>query len=274
MSELVCFSLLGTWQGQPWDPDHSTLLQLLVSIQAMIFNDQPYYNEPGYELRKSPVAAQKYNRTIEALTVRHAMIPWLADRLVAPDKPTGTTHASPAELSNQKTLAPTQPTVTAPAHQPWANPQTAGYHGFIGGLGYSAGYTAPPYSPSMATPGNLASLGLYHGHPTSTTASQSQPNQPLFFAAPTHSATTTLTEEHHESVFGGAQHPAASGSEQAPRPSPGGDDPVFGVIVREHFRVKASSIVETVHKWERLSKGLAPTAKKLEELLDQHGFND
>jgi hypothetical protein len=75
-------------------------------------------------------------------------------------------------------------------------------------------------------------------------------------------------------VFGGAQHPAASGSEQASQPSPGGDDPVFGVIVREHFRVKASSIVETVHKWERLSKGLAPTAKKLEELLDQHGFND
>lgn len=33
---LVCFSLLGTWDGQPWEPDCSSLLQLLVSIQGMI----------------------------------------------------------------------------------------------------------------------------------------------------------------------------------------------------------------------------------------------
>jgi len=37
--------------------------------------------------------------------------------------------------------------------------------------------------------------------------------------------------------------------------------------------MKASLIVTTVHKWEKLSKELAPTAKKLEKLLDQHGFN-
>ncbi|KAA6355254.1 MAG: putative Ubiquitin-conjugating BIR-domain enzyme, partial [Streblomastix strix] len=48
----VCLSLLGTWsgaQGEKWHPQHSTLLQVLVSIQALILVDQPYFNEPGYE---------------------------------------------------------------------------------------------------------------------------------------------------------------------------------------------------------------------------------
>lgn len=35
-SATVCLSLLGTWDGQPWEPDRSTLLQLLVSIQCML----------------------------------------------------------------------------------------------------------------------------------------------------------------------------------------------------------------------------------------------
>lgn len=38
----VCLSLLGTWEGPGWDPDHSTLLQVLVSIQAFIFCERPY----------------------------------------------------------------------------------------------------------------------------------------------------------------------------------------------------------------------------------------
>jgi hypothetical protein len=29
----------------------STLLQVLVSIQALIFTDEPHYNEPGTEVR-------------------------------------------------------------------------------------------------------------------------------------------------------------------------------------------------------------------------------
>ena len=46
----VCLSLLGTWQGaqnETWDPKTSTLLQVLVSIQSLIFVPQPYFNEPG-----------------------------------------------------------------------------------------------------------------------------------------------------------------------------------------------------------------------------------
>ncbi|KAG7657317.1 Ubiquitin-conjugating enzyme E2 [Arabidopsis suecica] len=47
----VCLSLLGTWAGsarEKWLPNESTMLQLLVSIQALILNEKPYFNEPGY----------------------------------------------------------------------------------------------------------------------------------------------------------------------------------------------------------------------------------
>ena len=48
----VCLSLLGTWKGEAgetWNPNTSTLLQVLVSIQSLIFVENPYFNEPGYE---------------------------------------------------------------------------------------------------------------------------------------------------------------------------------------------------------------------------------
>ena len=45
----VCLSLLGTWSGPGWDPLGSTLLQVLVSIQSLIFVSNPYFNEPGFE---------------------------------------------------------------------------------------------------------------------------------------------------------------------------------------------------------------------------------
>lgn len=45
----VCLSLLGTWSGEPWDPAHSNLSQLLLSILAFIFTTEPLRNEPGLE---------------------------------------------------------------------------------------------------------------------------------------------------------------------------------------------------------------------------------
>lgn len=47
----VCLSLLGTWQGdqgESWNKETSTLLQVLISIQSLILVDMPYFNEPGY----------------------------------------------------------------------------------------------------------------------------------------------------------------------------------------------------------------------------------
>lgn len=43
----VCLSLLGTWTGESWKPGESTILQVLLSIQAMILCENPWYNEPG-----------------------------------------------------------------------------------------------------------------------------------------------------------------------------------------------------------------------------------
>ncbi|KAK4344077.1 hypothetical protein RND71_037171 [Anisodus tanguticus] len=47
----VCLSLLNTWGGrgtEKWIPGGSTMLQVLVSIQGLILNAKPYFNEPGY----------------------------------------------------------------------------------------------------------------------------------------------------------------------------------------------------------------------------------
>ena len=52
----VCLSLLGTWHGgdatEKWDPAHSNLQQVLLSIQGMILIPDPMFNEPGYEAIK------------------------------------------------------------------------------------------------------------------------------------------------------------------------------------------------------------------------------
>ncbi|ERN20510.1 hypothetical protein AMTR_s00068p00184270 [Amborella trichopoda] len=51
----VCLSLLNTWHGrgsEMWDSSRSTMLQVLLSIQAIVLNSNPYFNEPGYEIQK------------------------------------------------------------------------------------------------------------------------------------------------------------------------------------------------------------------------------
>ncbi|KAK2423565.1 putative ubiquitin-conjugating enzyme E2 [Trifolium repens] len=45
----VCLSLLNTWHGnvnEMWIPGVSTMLQVLVSIQGLILNAKPFFNEP------------------------------------------------------------------------------------------------------------------------------------------------------------------------------------------------------------------------------------
>ncbi|TKY54251.1 putative ubiquitin-conjugating enzyme E2 38 [Spatholobus suberectus] len=45
----VCLSLLNTWHGkkrEKWDPSGSTLLQVLLSIQGLVLNEKPFFNEP------------------------------------------------------------------------------------------------------------------------------------------------------------------------------------------------------------------------------------
>jgi ubiquitin-protein ligase len=76
----VCLSLLGTWsgkEGEQWNPKTSTLLQILVSIQSLIFTDNPYFNEPGYEKNINSEVGKKanddYNKIIKSYTQKWAI---------------------------------------------------------------------------------------------------------------------------------------------------------------------------------------------------------
>uniref|UniRef100_A0A0D6QRL6 UBC core domain-containing protein n=1 Tax=Araucaria cunninghamii TaxID=56994 RepID=A0A0D6QRL6_ARACU len=71
----VCLSLLGTWDGPSWQPWKSTLLQVLVSIQSLIFVADPYYNEPGFEHHtNSQGAAEEENRSHRYNTLKYAIL--------------------------------------------------------------------------------------------------------------------------------------------------------------------------------------------------------
>jgi len=73
----VCLSLLGTWHGPGWDKETSTILQVLVSIQSLIFVPDPYYNEPGFEALRGTVEGNEqsasYNATIREATLNEAI---------------------------------------------------------------------------------------------------------------------------------------------------------------------------------------------------------
>jgi len=68
----VCLSLLGTWEGPSWDPNSSSLNQLLNSIYFLIFTNDPFFNEPGFERDRD-----RYTRDSDAYTaqVRSDVIP-------------------------------------------------------------------------------------------------------------------------------------------------------------------------------------------------------
>ena len=58
-------------------PSQSTLLQVLVSVQSMIFCDKPWYNEPGRETRPNEAASRAYSGEIQGYTIRLALLGWL-----------------------------------------------------------------------------------------------------------------------------------------------------------------------------------------------------
>ena len=51
-SGYVCLSIINTWGGDPeemWNPSYSTLMQVFLSIQALVMNNDVIQKEPGYE---------------------------------------------------------------------------------------------------------------------------------------------------------------------------------------------------------------------------------
>jgi hypothetical protein len=76
----VCLSLLNTWSGnmnEMWTPSVSTMLQVLVSIQGLILNAKPYFNEPGFAnmsgSQSGEAESRKYNEETFILSVRTMM---------------------------------------------------------------------------------------------------------------------------------------------------------------------------------------------------------
>jgi baculoviral IAP repeat-containing protein 6 len=57
------------------------LLQVLVSLQSMVFVPDPYFNEPGYERSASTAAGEQasaaYNMGVRLGTASHALLPTL-----------------------------------------------------------------------------------------------------------------------------------------------------------------------------------------------------
>ncbi|CAM0901749.1 unnamed protein product [Alopecurus aequalis] len=79
-SGTVCLSLLDTFGGEDielWSPGTSSLLQVVVSIQALVLNDQPFYNENGYKTLVDKPEGQRnalpYSENAFLLTLRTAL---------------------------------------------------------------------------------------------------------------------------------------------------------------------------------------------------------
>ncbi|KAI5652639.1 hypothetical protein M9H77_29826 [Catharanthus roseus] len=73
----VCLSLLNTWTGngnEKWIPNKSTMLQVLVSIQALILNAKPFFNEPGHKSQyfgsEGEKQSNEYNENVFILSLK------------------------------------------------------------------------------------------------------------------------------------------------------------------------------------------------------------
>lgn len=67
---FVCLSLLNTWVGhetEMWDTLNSTILQVLLSLQGLVLNEKPYYNEPG---AKPAWSWENYNADVFTLSCK------------------------------------------------------------------------------------------------------------------------------------------------------------------------------------------------------------
>ena len=77
----VCLSILGTWTGKQscelWNPQTSSVLQVLVSIQGLVLCEMPYFNEAGYDKQlgtdEGAYHARRYNEGALLLSLKAMM---------------------------------------------------------------------------------------------------------------------------------------------------------------------------------------------------------
>jgi ubiquitin-conjugating enzyme E2 O len=79
----VCLSLLGTWSGrdgehgETWRPNESSALQALLSIQALVLNEKPYFNEAGWGGQMGSEEGERnsrlYNEQVRLVCLRSSL---------------------------------------------------------------------------------------------------------------------------------------------------------------------------------------------------------
>lgn len=71
----VCLSMLNSWSGPSWVPTN-TISNVLVAIQALVLNEFPLTNEPGFEnaLKKDLI---KYNEIISYANIKISVLQML-----------------------------------------------------------------------------------------------------------------------------------------------------------------------------------------------------
>jgi len=68
----VCLSMLNTWGGPGWVPTN-TISNVLIALQAIVLNELPLQNEPGFE-SANPDTLNRYNKIIEYANIKIAVI--------------------------------------------------------------------------------------------------------------------------------------------------------------------------------------------------------
>ena len=68
----VCISMLNTWNGPGWVPTN-TASNIFVAIQALVFNEHPLRNEPGFE-NSTQSLINTYTKIIEFSNIKVAFI--------------------------------------------------------------------------------------------------------------------------------------------------------------------------------------------------------
>lgn len=57
-----------------WNPENSTILQVLLSLQALVLNEKPYFNEAGYDKQIGRAEGEKnsvtYNENAFLLSIK------------------------------------------------------------------------------------------------------------------------------------------------------------------------------------------------------------
>ena len=77
-SGYVCLSIINTWAGRPeeqWNPASSTLLQVMLSIQSLVMDNNIIHKEPGFE--NYPSNCQEnltYQYEVKYGNIKYAMI--------------------------------------------------------------------------------------------------------------------------------------------------------------------------------------------------------